>query len=256
MLLICRTAIRMLSTDKLYRNPNITSYVGKYVEYRKMIDYEYFGNYTHERQLLQDAIIDDIFKNKNQLDKNSAIYTSGCYGSGKTHTLKYLSNIGVLDLNTYALIDPDKISYKLPEMSEFIKKDPITAGNLIHNEAIFIAMLAEYFALSNGYAYIVDGSLQNSTWYKSYFETIKKQYPDYTFGIIKVNAPLDIIKERCKKRGEQTGRVIDDATIEKIYKRIPEAYEILSNCVDWAVSIENAHDVIVSDFKIDLNIYR
>src|SRR5216684_1533101 len=95
-------------------NYNDIDFVGSFIEFRKLIDYNYYSNYTPERQLLQDNIIYDIidpyktnYKNKNKW----VIYLCGIYGSGKGHVLKslktpkehvalrFLIKSNILDLN-------------------------------------------------------------------------------------------------------------------------------------------------------------
>lgn len=247
-----KMATRMLSTEILHSNPNKSSFVGKYISCRKLMDYNYFENYTHERQLIQDGILDKIFANKPILKKPWSIYTSGCYGSGKSHVLNHLTKQNILDINLFAMIDPDAISYQLPEMEQFIAANSLLAGNLIHKESVYISMLAEYNAYLNNYAIIIDGSLHNHKWYSKHFETIRESFPHYTLGIIKVDASLDTIKQRCERRGKITGRIIDMELIEDVYNKIPQAFDVLSKYVELTICVTNEETVKITDFKIKM----
>jgi hypothetical protein len=241
----------MISTDLLHENNNKYEYVGKYITERKKMDYSYYKNYSVERQLFQDSIIDEYFKNPNIKSHNNPwiIYTCGCYGSGKSHVIRYLDSIDNLKQSEYIYIDPDQIKFKLPESSGYIKFDNINAGTLLHNESVYIAGLIEYYSLSCKYPVIVDGSLQNHIWYKQYFGYIRKKHITYKICIIKVDCDIMLIKERCIKRGQQTGRVISEDLIDDICKKIPESFNILKDCVDFYMQVNNSQTIVINKIR-------
>jgi hypothetical protein len=238
----------MKSTSEIHKNP-VDEYVGPYINIRKTVSKLFSLNYTRDRQFFQDSIILSYFKNIKKYLKPKIIYTCGCFGAGKSHSLNYLS---IVDFSEFIFIDPDKIKYQLPEMSDYIKHDPNNAGNLVHVESIYIALIIEIHALEQKYNIIVDGSLQNSKWYTTHIADIRKSYPDYTILIIKVDAQLNTIKQRCKIRGEKTKRIISDDLLDNIYTKIPASFEILKDLVDMYYIIDNndIHPIIT---KIKIN---
>jgi hypothetical protein len=77
-------------------------YVGKYARERSELDYTFHENYIPERQLFHDILIDQFFKTL-VTDKNSGlscerprdnwlVFTAGCMGAGKGHTVSWLNS--------------------------------------------------------------------------------------------------------------------------------------------------------------------
>ncbi len=238
----------MLSSEQLHNNPNVFEFVGPYKHIRSKLDYNYFLNYTLERQHFQNELISTYFQAKNTSFIPEIIFTCGCFGAGKSRTIDHLIEQNILyPKDYYVYIDPDKIKHQLPEMQTYINMCPLEAGNLTHKESTFIALIIEYYALEQNYNIIVDGSLQNALWYQEYFCQIKQNYPLYTIGIIKVDASLENIKQRCIDRAKKTGRVIDEKLIEKIYNQIPISFQLLKDKVDWYQEIINNVRLIIGN---------
>lgn len=235
----------IISTELLHSNKEHDLY-GKYIEERKKIDYTYYSNYTKERQLFQDTLIANHFIDKKISNHPWIIYTCGCYGAGKSHSLKQLQ----FNIKDMVYVDPDKIKLNLPEAEKYIKEDSLNANNALHKEATFIATLIEYYALNHEYTIIVDGSLQNYHWYQSHFQEILTHYQKYKIAIIKVTADITIIKERCKKREKETGIIIPDQLLESIYQQIPIAFEKLLPFAHLIIEITNNDSVFVDNVRI------
>ena len=238
------TLTGLLTTDELYAIkgdlPSTPTH-SMYPEIRNKMDYTYFSKYNQLRQSIQDKI---IYKYcpliPKHSDNPSIVFTCGAMGAGKSYTMKYLSNNSKFPpINQYVYIDPDRIKYELPEMKRFIKICPDKAGFLLHKESVFVSLMIEYYYLSLSYNIIVDGSLQNSDWYIKHFDEIRNKYPNYTIGIIKISADLNIVKERCVRRGLITGRIIDPLLIEKIHNQVPISFEKLKNKANWYKEIVN-----------------
>jgi hypothetical protein len=80
------------STEENYKSEDKKFY-GLYANLREMLDYSYHCNYTKERQLFQDSIIDDTLRNVKLEDINGdtcktptepiIVFTAGAMGSGK-----------------------------------------------------------------------------------------------------------------------------------------------------------------------------
>lgn len=86
-----------LSTEENYRSDADCQLYGNYAAIRKTLDYSYHSNYTKERQLLQDTIIDHLLNiaNANIVDPKFGemcstpshpwiAFTAGCMGVGKS----------------------------------------------------------------------------------------------------------------------------------------------------------------------------
>ena len=241
------------STEQTYGNGRL-EFFGSYCEARRLMDYTYFKNYTQERQLFQDTIISKYFLNKDILDKKQCkpwiIFMCGCYGAGKTHTLKHLNTKNILPTDNFVYIDPDKIKDVLPETKSLIEECPNDVGRLLHKEATFIALLIEYIALTSNYYIIVDGSLYNHEWYAEHFNEIKEKY-HYKIGIIYVNASLENMLTRCHKRNIETGRIISDDMIIFIHKKISVAVDVLDKYADMFLTIDNNGSISIKSIRFN-----
>lgn len=79
------------STEENYKSDDMKFY-GLYANLRERLDYSYHCNYTKERQLFQDSIIDDTLRNVKLEDINGntcktptepiIVFTAGAMGSG------------------------------------------------------------------------------------------------------------------------------------------------------------------------------
>jgi hypothetical protein len=82
--------------------------MSKYDYIRNYLDLEYYNNkYSESRIKLHENIIDKYFsnnKNTKKNTKNKLIFTSGCYGSGKTHVIKLLNSNKKINLSKYIFI--------------------------------------------------------------------------------------------------------------------------------------------------------
>lgn len=228
-----------------------------------MMDSSYFTNYSRVRQLLQDTIIRKylaIFNKKEGIkrplqqlsstagcpnevrvpSKNPWIFfTCGPFGAGKSHSIRFLHEHGVLDLEEYIYIDPDKIKFELPEAKEYIKKDPLNAGTLLHKESTFLSLMIQYITLDEGKAMIIDGSLKNFNWNHEHMLFIRRNYPLYNIGIIKVEADISKMLERAHKRAQITGRIISDKIIIETAKDIKESFPKYLGLVNFYLVVDN-----------------
>lgn len=223
------------STEDLHINHDNNDLHGPFKEFRKMMDTSYFSNYTKSRQKLQDNILKKYLQccdnNDNQNDKIKRIYkdpwiffTCGPFGAGKTHSLRYLDKQGVLNLDEYIHIDPDKLKYELPEAQEYILKDPLNAGTNLHKESTFLALMLQYIVLEEGRPMIIDGSLRNFQWNKQHMLKIRTDYPQYSLGIIKIEASIETMLERSYARGLVTGRIVAEELIVGVANDILESF--------------------------------
>lgn len=239
----------LIPTDKLYLNLNNDDFHGQFIKYRKMMDYTYYTNYTLDRQIFQDEIINRyIKKSVKKVHHPQLIFTCGCFGAGKSHCIKHLSRIGKLDINNYIYIDPDRIKYELIEARHYIAKDPVNAGSLLHMESTYISLLLQYVCFDAGYQMIVDGSMRETAWFISYIKWINVNYTQYIIGIIQVKADLDIVLQRCHKRGKSTGRIISPDLIKNIHSTIQSSFDTLKFKVDFYMVIDNNSQTQIIEF--------
>jgi hypothetical protein len=225
----------LIPTHVLYQNKNNDEFFGKYVEERKKIDYKYHTNFTQSRQVFQDALIEQYLANKVSYIQPWIIFTCGCYGSGKTHSIRSLGLSG----NEYVHIDPDKIKYMLPEAKEYYQVDSTNANDSLHKEAIFIASLIELISLKMKFPIIVDGSLQDYEWYREYLSKFPECNPSYKVVIMKVSSDLETIVARCERRTAITGRIIPVKLLKDIYEKIPIAYNVLKHFAHLSIEVDN-----------------
>jgi len=247
------------TTSELHYNSNKGEFVGKYQEARKTLDYSYFSNFTPERQLWQDSVIRQYLEKRESTSSNSisksdsrrkatAIYTSGVFGAGKGHVLRWLGSTGQIKLSDYVWIDPDRIRHQLPEMDAFIEQDRkqnrCLAGNRSHLEATFLSLLLETICLQRGYSMIVDGSLQNYDWYSNWFQIVQNKY-GYTITLMQVQCSFELAVQRCYRRGMETGRALSFEHLVEVYHKSQQSFEQLQKRVPLSIVIDNNNTIPV-----------
>lgn len=185
---------------------------------RKSMDYNWFPIWPIERFLMQDRIVIEMISGKLPNKLLLAVFTAGSYGSGKTHNL---NSVLSKQFNTAALvrIDPDEIRQQLPEWeaSHSVEKT--------HHEATFIALLAERVCIRMSLSYLVDGSLVNAEWYRTWLKEVAAC--GYFITLIRFDCSLDVSVARCAKRELVTGRHVKTAVIERVKAQIPESWDEL-----------------------------
>ena len=222
------------------------SLTGPFRQIRETLDYSYHSRYSQSRQLLQDGMIESTLNrateprwNKTSSEDQWIIFTAGVFGAGKTHTIKRLSDMSAIDLDSFVSVDPDEIRRMIPEFSGYIQKNPEKAGDDTRKEAGMIAEVVTEAALRNGYNVIVDGSLRDFSWYQLYFEKIRESHPRIRIGIIHVTAPEADILERVRVRAKLTGRAIPRSVLSESLIQVPKSVSILKSFVDCFLEIHN-----------------
>lgn len=228
-------------------NRDENEFVGSFIRERKLMDYTWFGNYTPERQIVQDNIIYSLLNGKTKSNKRKAIFTCGIFGSGKTRTLKWMSSQGMIDLDSFVLINPDEIKHLLPDFKKMLKIDPKNAAKAIHKESTYISLLVEYRAIYAEMNYIVDGSLQNWEWYLTHLSGIQ----NYQTTIIRVSCDFDIAVKRCDSRAKITGRYIDPSYLKTIDEKVHVAFKNLKKEVDLVIEINNTVSPVLENITIN-----
>jgi predicted kinase len=189
-------------------------FYGRFAHIRKTLDYSYHTNYRRDRQIFQDAIISDFLDAAVVKDKNGElcttptepwiVFTAGAMGAGKGYTKKRLVAKGVFPLMAFVNVDPDEVRRRLPEFYLYVNEVPEQAGALTRMEAGFIVEILTLAALQAGKNVLVDGSLRDSDWYKSYFIRLRKEFSVLRIAIIHVTAPREAVFQRAAVSYPQT----------------------------------------------------
>ena len=240
--------ICMDTSEQLHRNENVTEFEDLFKAQRSAMDYQYFGNYTLRRQQVQDEILlhmigpnlwDQVLNAGNATPW--VIYTAGVFGAGKSHVIRALKFDGTISFQAkYLHIDPDMIKFRLPEMETYLEENELTASARLHKESTFLALLLERWALSRRIPIIVDGSLQDATWYTSWFAQLQRT-EHYKVMLIKVNVALDVAQARCESRARTTRRHIPLDLLVRTYEKCNLSFAQLANKVDLALEIDNTN---------------
>lgn len=211
----------------------------KFTNLKKYIDYSWHTEYPAIREVLHAKILSDHFLNKPQVKSPTIIFTGGCYGAGKGHTMRYLHSIGKINLNDWVYADPDKIRTNFPEYEKLVTEQGNKMGDITSKEAGYLVELVEYYALENGYNIIIDGSLKDYEWHISHFSMIRTNFKSFQIIVIFVMANLDTIIKRSHKRCEETLRCVPIQTIEQTFTKIDVAYEEYKKIIPKCYKVRN-----------------
>jgi len=232
------------STKENYAVPGNRVY-GRYKSARWQLDHNYHGNYTKERQLMQDVMVTDVvggidsaFSKALSHKEPWAIFTAGAMASGKGHTVRWMSKYGYLPKAEMTIIDIDSFRENFPEWRGYLKRDEEKAGYHCQKEAAMLTEVATEVALQNSLNLIVDGSLRDGDWYSKYFEYLKKTYPHYRIAVVHVIASKEVVLERARQRGKN-GRPTPEKEILDSFNRVPATVDVLFPWIDFLARVEN-----------------
>jgi hypothetical protein len=170
------------------------------------------------------------------------VFTAGAMGAGKSHAMKWLAQREYFPLESFVMVDPDQIRYKLPEMAGYLANNQLTAGTLTHKESGFIQEILTLEALSQGKNVLIDGSLRNAAWNRILISRIYNEHPKVKIAIIHVSASQDEVMKRAARRAEVTGRVVPEDVLLNTMKEVPQSVKELSPLVDYSITL-NTDDV-------------
>ena len=152
-----------------------------------------------------------------------------------------LDRHGLLPLPRFVRVDVARIRELLPEMREYSRIDPRTAGQRTQMEAGHIAEVVSEEALARGLNVWIDSSLRDAEWWSQELERIRRTYP-HKLAILHVTAKWDRVQHREAQRGEVTGRRIPLDVLRATFKRVPAAVTKLRPLVDEYIEIDNDGD--------------
>mmetsp|Transcript_20562 Transcript_20562/g.31436 ORF Transcript_20562/g.31436 Transcript_20562/m.31436 type:complete len:405 (+) Transcript_20562:185-1399(+) len=245
---ISRRYSYLVSTETNWKSNDMKFY-GPYADIRAKLDYNYHCNYTKERQQFQDIIIQKmshaVIRDKDGWVGTTPtepwiVFTAGAMGAGKGHTVNQLKDNGRFPLVSFITVDPDEIRREFPEFLKYVDTCPHLAGDLTMKEAGYVAEILTIDTLNKGKNCLVDGSLRDFVWYKSYFELLRRDYPKLRLGIMHVMAPREAVFARAKERAKITGRVVPEKTIEMSLQQVPRSVKVLGPLADYFAEIMNA----------------
>eukprot|EP01059_Diplonema_ambulator_P004971 TRINITY_DN1471_c2_g1_i2.p1 TRINITY_DN1471_c2_g1~~TRINITY_DN1471_c2_g1_i2.p1 ORF type:complete len:307 (+),score=94.74 TRINITY_DN1471_c2_g1_i2:1405-2325(+) len=219
-------------------------YTERYKRQREMVDRSFHGNYTLERQALQDRIIDTLvprwMEEGGRVRNPWLLFSAGAMGAGKTRTLHWMAQNGWFPLSRFVFLDHDAVKYMLPEMWYYQLQNPDEAGSMTQQEAGYIVEIAQRRCVDLGLNCLVDGSLKNHNWYKTYLDEVRDACAAHKFGIIHVKAEAEFVKQRAKERALVTGRHIPTDVLEAALRDVPNSVRTLTPHVDLLVEIDNS----------------
>lgn len=259
------------STEETHRSKGGTLY-GKYKDIRRRnLDSNYHATYSRERVLFQDAIVDSMleentttraaagdYRNCSQPERPWIVFTAGAMGAGKSHTIKLLHEKERFPLQSFTVVDPDRIRRRLPEFVQYVKLNPERAGELTRKESGLIAEVLIQAALERGHNVLVDGSLRDAVWYRNYFQVLRHKHPAIRIAILHVTAPRRSVFEHASRRAKITGRVVPRDLLESSIEQVPKSVALLRPMVDFSVDINNSgtEDVELVTPGVDWEIFQ
>lgn len=202
-LLAQRRLFSALQSSEENHKSDDTKFYGQFANIRATMDYSYHKNYTFERQMFQDAIINGIL-DEAILDNHNGeecttptipwiVFTAGAFGAGKGYTLQHLAKNKRFPLMEFVRVNPDEIRRCFPEFYLYVQTSRDRAGELTNKEAGYIAEILTLAGLQAGKNVIVDGSLRRASWYCDYFARLRRDFPHLRIAIIHVTAPREAV---------------------------------------------------------------
>lgn len=238
----------MKSTEDNYADDS-AEFVGRFKKDRAELDYTFHKKYRVERQLFQDALIENflatIVKDKDTnmtCDhplENWIVFTAGAMGAGKGRTMQWLTDSGLFPMDAFVNVDPDILRGMLPEMEGYNEVDALNMGWRTQKEVGYISELLTHRALDSKKNVLVDGSLRDKHWYHVYFCSLRARFPILKIAILHVTAKKETVLARAKKRAITTGRTVPPQAILHSMEEIPKSLEVLSPVTDLIVNFEN-----------------
>ena len=167
------------------------------------------GSWTPERQALHDEIKKKIFAGKTPVSTPVSYVLGGGTASGKSTLLK--SGRVTLPENIVT-VDADVIKGMLPEYSESLAKNDVSAAAFVHEESSYLAKSIAAEAAANSYNVVLDGTGDNSIASISKKVESLRELGQSVMGIY-VTSDVDVAIERSIARAIRTGRYVPESVI-------------------------------------------
>ncbi|PEE69044.1 zeta toxin family protein [Bacillus thuringiensis] len=200
------------------------------------------GEYTIERKLLHNEIIESFLKGQLQQEQESeAILLGGGSAAGK-------SSIGELVIKGYKLqkqnmiwIDPDKIKEKIPEYQDAMESKDIEsmkqAAFLVHDESSDITMKLLKICMKRKLNFMYDGTMKNEVKYIKLIQQLRQA--GFSIKAIIVDVPIKVALERSNMRFKVTGRLVPKHIIEQSHMRVATTFSKIKDLIDCYTLYDN-----------------
>jgi hypothetical protein len=214
-------------------------------ELRSELDWSWHLTETEQEKLDHNEFIISFLEkfSLTPVDHPIILFLGGCFGSGKSHTIRKWESGHFL--SNSLLNDPDyiKLSYHKTDIEEkgtSVLTLSQTKSVCSHKEACLMSELITRFCLHHRYHVIVDGSLQDSEWHILFFQYIRQQHPSYAIHLLWVRvSDFATIQKRVEKRTLQTGRKVDPDVLKKVWEQVPKSIAHLRPHVDLYAELLN-----------------
>ncbi|KIQ83101.1 zeta toxin family protein [Bacillus cereus group sp. MYBK234-1] len=200
------------------------------------------GEYTIERKLLHNEIIESFLKGQLQQEQEpEAILLGGGSAAGK-------SSIGELVIKGYKLqkqnmiwIDPDKIKEKIPEYQDAMESEDIEsmkqAAFLVHDESSDITMKLLKICMKRKLNFMYDGTMKNEVKYIKLIQQLRQA--GFSIKAIIVDVPIKVALERSNMRFKVTGRLVPEHIIEQSHMRVATTFSKIKDLIDCYTLYDN-----------------
>ncbi|MDA2491526.1 zeta toxin family protein [Bacillus cereus group sp. MYBK132-2] len=200
------------------------------------------GEYTIERKLLHNEIIESFLKGQLQQEQEpEAILLGGGSAAGK-------SSIGELVIKGYKLqkqnmiwIDPDKIKEKIPEYQDAMGSEDIEsikqAAFLVHDESSDITMKLLKICMKRKLNFMYDGTMKNEVKYIKLIQQLRQA--GFSIKAIIVDVPIKVALERSNIRFKVTGRLVPEHIIEDSHMRVATTFSKIKDLIDCYTLYDN-----------------
>lgn len=160
---------------------------------------------------------------------------AGCPGAGKTTLLDFMHSQGLISLEHFAVTSTDTARSLLPEYSDYLRHEPHMATSNTQIEAECIADIIMWEALARGRSIIVDGTLRRVD--SALLRRIREEHPSFKIAIILVEAPFEVVTARLALRQAQTGRVVSNEYMRRIFASVPVKFDDLKGHADLSFRV-------------------
>jgi predicted ABC-type ATPase len=205
------------------------------------------GEYIESRQSLHRMIESEILENSHSAvsDKPHLIFTAGIYGAGKSEVVAGLHYNGIVDINSFLYLDPDRIKEMIPEYEKFKQINSESAATLVHMESGDIMEKILFTLLTRKINILVDGSLRHKDYSASLINLSRKLSPQRDISIVYVDTSVEEAIQRANSRAGRTGRHVPEEQIRTIYQDVRDSVAALKSLADTTIAIDNNEQAVI-----------
>ncbi|MCU7756781.1 zeta toxin family protein (plasmid) [Bacillus cereus] len=200
------------------------------------------GEYTIERKLLHNEIIESFLKGQLQQEQEpEAILLGGGSAAGKSSIGELVSKGYKLQKQNMIWIDPDKIKEKIPEYQGSMESEDIEsmkqAAFLVHDESSDITMKLLKICMKRKLNFMYDGTMKNEVKYKKLIQQLRQA--GFSIKAIIVDVPIKVALERSNMRFKVTGRLVPEHIIEESHMKVATTFSKIKDLIDCYTLYDN-----------------